>query len=601
MTVPLKLEIEWVFESDSFSDITSDLLRSAPVQVTRGVQGAGRKASPGTMTLTLKNFDGQYTPEFTTGANYPNVRRGRRIKLSAYVNSTWKVRFTGYVNQWGVGNVRKGAGSFCTLTCVDGLGYFAAPLGPTAREVLEQYGCVAYWPCTETDGTVLSEVMGKGYPSLTLEKVGAGGGTLTLGGGDSLPIDKREPGVSFQNASTTNGWRIKASRPLAIPSAFTVGLYVSGTASTGNGIPVVQLIKNSSSIEFYRNNSDTTMHLACTLRDPSTGSVSTSDTTNGAALEEPGFQMFARTGITVRMYLGTSGGGPEASFDAASLYVAGGPQRTAKVADRLTVAHVFILDHAASSAEMGIIATQLGGVLESPVSRVTRWYRWAGEPQTVSVLGGASSVVSLAQLPTDGTTPRDLTQSAAEAVSARFHFSRDGQPCWMAGDYLPTPVTIAPEWIEPGGFEFATTPDDYLWKVDATLTGGGTYTYAKDNPDTRNTDSISGAAADDSVTKSAAQWIANTADGGARAPQVTIHMDRRTPTEQATLADLDIGSRLLLTSLAETLPSGLAVVIGGYTETFSDTWDQTWNLSKDHQLFLIGSSLIDGTDVIAPW
>lgn len=591
MSPILKLEVEWVSGSGAFTDISAHLLKSPGVTITRGRTGSDRRTSGGTMTLTLRNDSGTYTPELNA-----NVRRGKRVRLTATVNGTPKVRFTGYVNQWSVGSIRKGAGSRCTLACIDGQAFFNAPMGPTAREVLESYGCIAYWPMTETDGTVFSEVMGKGFPNLVARHLSTGG-TLDAGQGTPLPTDPAQV-VKFSPASTTSGWYLEAERPANFGTAWTLGAWMSGGATGYYSALTIQ-------------QGDIWANLMMTV----TGSVAASESMHDAAWVFRGgaagiggdpstdsnrVAMLSTSTSVIQIYpdihSATSARAYWAIPYSAGVLRVGWADDPARLSTG-SMGHVFVLDHDASAAEMAALASALEAAVLNADARIAQWYGWAGEPQTVVTLGTAAAIV---QPGTDGQVPAELAQTTAEALGARHLFNRDGQPLWIGADYRPTPVTIQPGWVDAEDFAFATTPDQYVSKVDASLPSGGSYTYAKDNPEIRNPDSITGAAANDYVTKAVAQWIANTADGGGRVPQVTLHLDRRTPAEQATLADLDVASRLTLDSLPETLPTSLAVVGEGYTETFTDTWDQTWNLSKDSSLIIVGTSLVGGTDILSP-
>lgn len=588
MSPALKLEVEWVPGSGSFADISADLLKPSGVSIMRGRNGFDRKTPGGTMSLTLRNDSGQYTPDFMTGANYPNVRRGRRVKLSAYVNGVWKVRFAGYANQWGVGNIMKGVGSTCTLTCVDGLGFFNAPMSATAREVLEQAGCVAYWPLTETDGTVFSEVMGRGFPSLRLEQVGATGGTADLASGTAIPVDPAKV-LTLESASLSVGFRLVSNGPLPMPSSFTIGYWEAETGIvSASTTPVLQLLQGGSVVQFYRPSSSPSALLV------DAGTIGLPDVVDSTSVGGPGplgtgFQMLSRSPSTWQAYdISTLLSRTLPSMYGATLWVGGGPLGAVPVAPALATGHVFILNRALTNAQMDTLNNSLmAAVAVAADTRVAQWYQWSGEPQSVTTSGTA---LSTAYLPTDGQVPGEFAQTHAGSLLARFLFNRSGQPKWIGANHLPVAVTIPPGWLKADDFNFTSTPDQYLSQIEATLPTGGTFTYARTSPEIRKSDSITGVAADDDITKLAATWLVNSSDGGGRVPQVTLRLDRRTAAEQAQIADLDITSRLVLSSLPETLPATMAVVIEGYMETFTDTWDQTWNLSADSK-FVLGDPI----------
>jgi len=69
--------------SPVWTDITQYVRLSRGIEITRGAQDELSETQPGTATLVLDNSDGRFTPGRTTGAYYPNVKKGVPIRIRA--------------------------------------------------------------------------------------------------------------------------------------------------------------------------------------------------------------------------------------------------------------------------------------------------------------------------------------------------------------------------------------------------------------------------------------------------------------------------------------------------------------------------------------
>jgi hypothetical protein len=65
-----------------WTDVTGYVEAKNPFTITRGRQDDRSAVTPSTLSgLVLNNTDGRFTPELTTGTNYPNVKKGRPIRV----------------------------------------------------------------------------------------------------------------------------------------------------------------------------------------------------------------------------------------------------------------------------------------------------------------------------------------------------------------------------------------------------------------------------------------------------------------------------------------------------------------------------------------
>src|SRR3546814_5288438 len=68
----------------------------------RGRRDERSETSPYSATLTVRNQDGRFTPDNPASPYYPNVKLGKRIRVTVTVGATTSDRFTGYVTSWPV-------------------------------------------------------------------------------------------------------------------------------------------------------------------------------------------------------------------------------------------------------------------------------------------------------------------------------------------------------------------------------------------------------------------------------------------------------------------------------------------------------------------
>lgn len=106
MALPVvKVEIAFTTQPDDPSPVWVDVtsyVRSATdnITITRGRQDRYDTVQPSKLNLTLINRDGRFTPGYVGSPYYPNVKKGRKIRVSVTHNAVTYRRFTGYVDEW---------------------------------------------------------------------------------------------------------------------------------------------------------------------------------------------------------------------------------------------------------------------------------------------------------------------------------------------------------------------------------------------------------------------------------------------------------------------------------------------------------------------
>lgn len=163
MTVILpKLKVEIGFAGTpfvpTFTDVTTDyrVYAGCPIEYGRGDNRAQPKTA--TATFILDNAAGKYTPDNTGSTFYPNVRRGRAVRISATEDGvTYYPRYYGYIDTISiVWDDSTGLMAGTQITCVDLLSLLSTV---TLRDSLVNFymsgaSLLDYWPLDDPVGTV---------------------------------------------------------------------------------------------------------------------------------------------------------------------------------------------------------------------------------------------------------------------------------------------------------------------------------------------------------------------------------------------------------------------------------------------------------------
>ena len=184
-----KVEIE--FTAGTWTDVTAWWDAKRPVTTTGGRSDTDERVQPGRLSgLMLDNTDGRFTVGNTSGAYWPNVMVGKKVRLALKdpASATYYLRFTGRIDGWPLTWEDNGATCWVSLSATDLLNdwavadmpddYMGAVMDAVASSVL------AYWPCTRLD---------------TSGRLMARGGRWPLGNLGSAPVDFNSAGLPGDN------------------------------------------------------------------------------------------------------------------------------------------------------------------------------------------------------------------------------------------------------------------------------------------------------------------------------------------------------------------------------------------------------------------
>lgn len=549
----------------------------------RGRSSRVESIQPGMATIQLINDDGRFSQGLTSSPYYPYVTRWTPIVVQAFVSGSWRTRFTGYVSAWPVGLSETGLASIATITIVDrSTRDSLQDLDSRAVGVLRDWGATLQWPLT-ADGAEVS-----GGPSLAPIQIGAGG-ELQWGQGPS-PASSEGAILQVANINATNGKYLEvvgalASTPLTIimatsdPNGLLLEAAFGSPAGSGSSGGAILRISGT----------------------PSSWTAASGPTTIFTAPARPGLWLAMitisvandpvvtlRGGGSAPMGLFT-GGGP-ITMDLTSLRIAGGAD-AALVSGAL--GQVAIIPRLLSAIEM----EQLAADMESATIDLSNVLAWGGMPATIV---GAPDGLRVGTV--GGQSAQSLIDLCAEGAPARYFIDRAGVPTWRPIGEAPTAVVI-PATAEPDpGLGWSVDLGSWITDVDVAMADGTTWRWSNPAVTTgRSSSGIDQVWEDPERSKSAARWIGS-ADEAPRLEGLTFDLTPLSAADALTVALREIGDWITVSGLPVQIPGGAqTVVIEGYQESIdAHSWVVDLDVSTAPNFFIIGSSLLDGPDILAP-
>lgn len=570
---PVTAKVEIRFDGSTWVDVTdvagvNYLYLAAGVQIVRGRDDeTGDPINVGTCSFTLVNDDGRFTPGLSTSPYYPYVVEGVAVRVSAWANSAWRVRFYGLIQSWAVSWV-DAATSFCAVTANDMLGAFPSYTFRQASDELIRNlpGVLYHWP--------LRELSGDAAPLIGDVLLVDNGGTESLPGG-LLELDEgTDEHPTFVSSS---GKRKLTSGTLKVPETHAVFAVVM-SAPTANG-SIISVgsgfnVEWSTADGFYWTgySSDAVM--------PTAWPALVLVVPSGAAL-------------SVCSY----GGGL-----VSTLPIMVGPEQVTQIVVNPTLSggstwplgHVFIQGDVASVTAARATQLALAQTLLAPrISPVT--------PAANQILALASSTVTLtgatvgeATLPTLG--DRDAADAMGALVTgmgARLVDNLDGTLLWIP--FAPGTTAVAPPAgeVDPS-MTWATS--NIGWMSDCTVTwpDGTSYTATRSDGKRQTGRPLEGVHATRADDRLFTDWTVRSASTDPRMPVAMYDLASLTEAQKVTLCSVTVGSRINLSSLPTQLPTTLGLVVEGIEETISETsWAVTFKTSpgSTSQPFIIGDSV----------
>jgi hypothetical protein len=248
----LNLKVELLVNT-TWTDITSYVLVRDNLVSTYGRTDETTTATPMQLTLTLRNADGRFTPENTSGAYYPYVQLNTQLRLSVNDYSVTGVAYSGYrfwgeVSEWPPEWDVTGHDVYCQITAsgilrrisqANSVSTIGSPYTRFNNRLASNYTLAAYWPMEDGSGSTSFASNVSGQANMVIV-----GGTPSLGscgnfrGSDAIPTLNRAElsGTISTNSNPTNMiWRFCLFPPSGGEGSTVSGplarLHLTGTLS----------------------------------------------------------------------------------------------------------------------------------------------------------------------------------------------------------------------------------------------------------------------------------------------------------------------------------------------------------------------------------
>jgi len=544
--------------------------------------------SVGTVTLTLANSDGRFSPEYSGSPYYPNVAPNVPIRLSVKVGATWYVRGYGTVQSWG-SSALSWMVATCAITANDGMGAFPDyTLRQASDETVKALADpVHYWPLRDSEAPVAPAV---GSVQMTAN---AGSG---WGAGGLLAMDEGDQQHPLFNSAS--GGLTLTSGALNVKPPYRICLVVMD--DPGKNCTILSGLPGGYSIRWWDGNLNTQGFGLYPLH---------TDGSGWTGLDFPCVVSLTVTAtkVTLEQYDSTG-------------YQIGGPQTLSLGTLRSLVlnptlsggaawgaGHLFVMravnDYLAQDVPLlapdGLPSRLLGSRVPGAIMAdvVKQLLTFARSSRTIS--GVPSGAISMPAL--EGRDLGDAVAAVAKGMGARMVDALDGTLTWVPFMSPSAPIALpagagAPDWGS----------DLSAWLSDCTVTWMDGTTSTRTRPDgPRRSDTIEGVHATRSADRSFIEWLV-WSPTRARMPEVSYNLSSLSDAAAATLMGVTIGARVSLSTLPAWVPSPQICIVEGVEESIdNDEWSLTLKLSPDvySRVFILDDAIqgvLDSAYLLAP-
>jgi len=592
--------------SPTWVDVTQWVQVNSGISITRGRQNEHGEISASTCTLTLDNADGRFTPDRSASPYYPNVKKGRRLRVSVTDNAVTYRRFTGYIDEWAVSwPTARTNQAFVDITAssrLARLGRGAELRSMAGQEILED-APVLYYPLGESEeepgtGQAGNIATATQYP-LTIRQVGSGG-TLTFGTGAGSATDEM-PAPTFTASSSgaggitdgkhlwngeTAGLSSTADTHMIVECFFTLtsandhevlldfppapgnGRFTVATAGFSPNRKIAWSYNGITAVGSTTIAANTRSHVAVKLVRSGT-TITFSVWLDGVA-ETMDVTQVTSTSLYSMPYMGVGGpGGSTIESAADGRFLTG------------EVSHVAVFRGTSDLSGTRIIAHRNAGRTgfsgESSDARVDRFARYAGIP-TAEVSTETGMSTGLKYQVTDDRIALSVMQDATATEGGLLFDARDGALTFHARSHRYTALsalTFGTKQIQP---TLETKLDDEGLVNDVTVTQvRGTEERAFDQTSIteygRYHETIETLTLFPYEVRDVADWtVYQGSSPRVRVPTLQVDLRRSTTAQAAAILAREISDRITLADLPPQAPTAsLDFFIEGYTEQITDT------------------------------
>jgi hypothetical protein len=440
--------------SRTWTDVTAYVEAQQSISITRGRQDEISTIQASTLTLTLNNTDGRFTPEYAAGAYYPNVKLGRPIRVQAVPagGGTTQTLFLGYVTDWPVdwpgGSQAQSRVTIAASSRMARLG-LSAPFKSIIEEEILQDSPALYFPMGEPDNaTEAGNVVPVRTERLSIVQAGSGG-TLEFGQGTGPGTDDLSA-PTFTRVDASNGKFLRTQPPSPLSTAtgtisLAMSVFFNSTVTSGRanlmvlrpntGGPILHLFLNDGKVCGEAANGISNVYPTTVVADGATHHAAVRAEISGTTVTcSVIVDQVATTGAG-GTWPWTSGG--VAFFPNFGALEVGGigplPDLGITVATGVfdgTLAHAAVWAQAGAAPTNARFTTHWhagtdGFTSDSSDTRIDRYARLAGIP-TAEIDTETGVTTSIAHQDTTGKTPISAMEQVAVAEAGVLFDGRDG-------------------------------------------------------------------------------------------------------------------------------------------------------------------------------
>lgn len=611
--INVKVEIAFATQpyavTPTWTDITTKVAwDKAAISITRGRSDELTSITASQLSLTLDNSDGRFTAGYTSGANYPNVKLGKRIRISVNPGSGFLEIFDGFVDSWPVYWGPAALLAYAPITASDRLKKLGRQISPDT--LLAQYiaadGPSDWWPFDDAEGATVPRNRA-GTSALVANITGSLTPISVTFGQTGLPYEGTTAAQTVGGIFTTThvgstldctvGWTVEGF--FNLPPGVSFGndnvILLESTDGTqfidltlgGGGLPSNIFVLGGS--------------INVTVNDP-----------NSTNLVDGNWHHLAATlsGTTLSLYIdgalsATGSTGAISGTKVMGIFeVAQGVLETENVSNVALYQSALSATQIANHAKAGL--TGFSG--ETSLQRATRLGSLVGIVPSIVVTGTAGTVNMAPLTGVNNVDFLTLLQAVADTEAGLLFTQRTGEVRLRPRRDIQNPAT---KWTIAAGHyltDLQPLTDDFEIVNDAIgdRPGGNTQHLT----DTTSAHSVAEQGVysvsktlltnDDNEVLSWAQWQIASPAFGPRWPQVSVDLMTH-QSEIATWLTVDLGDRITLSGLpsASAPATSVDLLLQGYTETISkDTYQIQMNTSPlPPNVWLLGDATLGALGV----
>lgn len=608
MAVPVpKVEIAFTTQPNDPSPVWVDVTSytrnvTDNISITHGRQDRYETVQPAKLGLTLINKDGRFTPGNAASPYYPNVKKGRKIRVSVTHNGVTYNRYTGFVDEWPV----EWADASATLADVQvsassrmaamGRGRILASI--IEVEYLDDVPA-AYFPLGDSEGSLnAGNVSTTTQPQMILTPFGGGSNSNISFGSATGPATDSLTAALFTRVSATAGAYLASSplQGLATGSDPSILLEAFMLTNATQEMGIAQIDAGSSAYLALGTNS--TGKLTAKYATPSGGvayTLTSAATISDGLIHHVAIRQTTAVGVTTAdLYLdGTSVASTtigSSQQDMTRLIAGGGIVNSAFAG---TLAHVACYSGAeinTARVMQHYLAGTTGFSGENSSERVYRLAHYAGVADADMDLDSGLSM-SIVNQDTTGQVPLQLMQDVVSTEGGVLFDAGNGDLTFHGRSHrYNAAVSLT---LQGSDLQASLTPqlNDQGLVNDVTASReGGVSVRAVDTAsvDEYGTyrEELTLLTTDDNEVFDAASWKVYTAS----TPQVTVptcevELAAASAALKTAILAREIGDRIALAGLPPQAPaSSMDFFIEGWTETIADASHRiVFNLSNATQ------------------